>query len=306
MKPIFNRRTLIKLTALSALCWSTWASAETIRIANGDWAPYLAENLKENGVISHAVKEAFALEGIQVEYTFLPWKRGYEEAKEGKLDASIVWGHTDERAQDFDYSDTVVDLETILFIKKDSTFDWKEPEDLGKVSIGGVIGYSYKLEDLEKAGKVTITRIASPENNYKKLVSGRLDTVAEDREVGWDLIHTLGLADQIKTHPKPLFTKPYYLIMSKKSPNGARYLEAFNRGLKKLKDSGRFDQMMKDSQEGKYKQSPRPQPRDKSWLSVCPRLCCAQSDRGTSRASHRRCCRLSGGQMPHKAQTGRT
>lgn len=252
MKTIFSRRNLIKLIALSTLCWSSWAAAETIRLANGDWAPYLSENLKEYGVVSHITKEAFALEGINVEYSFFPWKRGFEEAKEGKLDGSIVWGHTDERAQDFNYSDPVVYLETVLFIKKDSTFDWKDKEDLGKHSIGGVIGYSYGLEDLEKEGKVTITRIASPENNYKKLVSGRIETVAEDREVGWGLVHSLGLANEVKTHPQPLVTKPYFLIMSKKSPNGDKYLEAFNRGLKKLKESGRLDQMMKDSQEGKY------------------------------------------------------
>lgn len=243
---------LVKLTIAALILTSSLVSADTIRLANGDWAPYMAENLKNRGVISHVVEEAFALEGIRVEYTFLPWKRGFEEAKEGRLDGSIIWSYTEERAQDFDYSDPVIDLKTVLFIKNDSPLEWNTSDDLARFSIGGVIGYSYGLEELEKAGKVNITRIASPENNFKKLASGRLDAVAEDREVGWELANKIGIADKVKTHPKPLKSRSYHLIMSKRFANGKTYLEAFNRGLKKLKDSGRFDQMMKASQEGKY------------------------------------------------------
>lgn len=245
------KKLLIVVFALFTLAFQ--AHSETIRLANGDWAPYMAENLKQHGVISQVVTEAFALEGITVEYEFLPWKRGFEEAKVGKLDGSIIWSRTAEREVDFHYSDVVIDLETVLFVQKDSAFDWNNVEDLAHVSIGGVIGYSYGLEELEAAGKVTISRIATPENNYKKLASGRLDTVAEDRDVGWELANNLGLADKIKAHPKPLKTKSYHLIMSKKSANGSRFLEAFNRGLAKLKSSGKLEQMMKDSQEGKYK-----------------------------------------------------
>ncbi len=243
----------IFISAIIAFCLSLPAQGETIKLANGDWAPYMAANLKQHGVISHVVTEAFALEGITVEYTFLPWKRGFEDAKNGTLDGSAIWSKTPEREADFLFSDVVVDLETVLFIKKDSPFNWNSLEDLGKVSIGGVIGYSYGLEDLEASGKITITRIGTPENNYKKLVSGRLDTVAEDRDVGWELANTLGISDQVKAHPKPLKTKSYHLIISKNSAHAEKWLASFNRGLAKLKASGAFDKMLKDSQEGKYK-----------------------------------------------------
>ncbi len=41
---------------------------ETIRLTNGEWIPFLSEDLKHYGVISRIVKEAFALEGMKVEY----------------------------------------------------------------------------------------------------------------------------------------------------------------------------------------------------------------------------------------------
>ena len=54
--------------------------AEKITLANGEWAPYLSKGLKHSGYMSHIVSEAFAEEGIEVEYVFLPWKRGFEDA----------------------------------------------------------------------------------------------------------------------------------------------------------------------------------------------------------------------------------
>ena len=61
------------------LLTSYLAVAEKITLANGEWAPYLSENLKHYGYISRIVKEAFEEEGYEVEYVFLPWKRSERE-----------------------------------------------------------------------------------------------------------------------------------------------------------------------------------------------------------------------------------
>ncbi len=42
-------------------------SPKTIRISNGEWAPYMSENSAHYGLASHIVSEAFKLEGITVE-----------------------------------------------------------------------------------------------------------------------------------------------------------------------------------------------------------------------------------------------
>lgn len=232
---------------------SLQAQAETIRLANGEWPPYMSENFKEAGVVSHIVKEAFAQEGITVEYTFLPWKRGYEDAKNNKLHGTIVWSYTDERAADFDYSDPVVDVRTLFFITKDSKFDWTDKNSLAGKKIGGVIGYNYALDEQEAAGIVEIIRIANPEANFKKLVDKRVDAVAESEEVGWELINQLGYENQITTHPQPIKANPYHLLLNKKNPDNKRLMEAFNRGLKKLRENGTYDAYFGASRRGDYK-----------------------------------------------------
>ncbi|MCP4294729.1 MAG: hypothetical protein GY786_03900 [Proteobacteria bacterium] len=65
-------------------------SEEIIRITNGEWPPSLSKDLKYYGVGSRTVAEAFALEGIKVEYGFFPWGRFYRYAKRGDWDGSIL------------------------------------------------------------------------------------------------------------------------------------------------------------------------------------------------------------------------
>jgi polar amino acid transport system substrate-binding protein len=75
---------------------TTSFAAETLLLTNGEWPPYLSKNLKYYGSASRIVTEAFALEGINVEYKFFPWKRAYKNAELGIWDGSVVWFDTPE------------------------------------------------------------------------------------------------------------------------------------------------------------------------------------------------------------------
>lgn len=231
----------------------TLNAAEKITLANGEWSPYLSKDLKHSGYISHIVTEAFAEAGIDVKYVFLPWKRGYESAKEGKFQGSLVWSYNNERGQDFLYSDPVVTLGTSLFYNKSKPISWSKNEDLKQYKIGGVIGYAYGVSELEKQGIIKINRIGNDTGNYKKLVAGRLDVVLEDTEVGHERIIKLGLKDKIAAHPKKLTSSGYSVIISKKIPNAKKLIDAFNQGLKKLKADGRYDKYVEASRRGDYK-----------------------------------------------------
>ena len=232
---------------------ASMALAEKVTLANGDWAPYMAKNLKQYGYMSHIVKEAFGAEGVEVSYVFLPWKRGFEDAKAGTYQGSLIWGFNEERAKDFLFSDPVAQLGTSLFHLKSKAFDWNKPEELKGLKIGGVVGYAYGVEDLETKGVLKILRIGSAEANYRKLSSGRIDIVLEDTEVGHGLVSKLGLADTITAHPKTLKPRKYSVIISKKVANAQHLLEAFNKGLKTIKSDGRYQKFLEASRRGEYK-----------------------------------------------------
>lgn len=228
--------------------------AESVRLANGEWAPYMSQALKHAGVISHIVEEAFARQGIQVEYSFSPWKRAYEDAKHGRADGTLIWGRTAEREAEFLLSDPVIELKTVLFYAKDKGFDWSDTASLSEKTLGGVIGYSYGVDAEERAGLLKIERIAVPEGNYAKLLQGRIDAVLEDLDVGLDSIAKLGLGNKIAYHPKPTLERPYFLLMNRRNPANPAHLAAFNKGLKAMRDDGSYARMLEASRAGEYRQ----------------------------------------------------
>ncbi len=66
----------ILTTLIAMLLFVTPLSAQTVKLANGEWAPYQSESLKENGFISQFVKEIFEGEGYQVEFVFSSLEKG--------------------------------------------------------------------------------------------------------------------------------------------------------------------------------------------------------------------------------------
>jgi len=53
-------------------------------------------------------------------------------------------------------------------------------------------------------------------------------------------------------HDKPINVQPLYLLLSKKVPTSEQMRDQFNEGLKQLKESGRYDQIIADALAGKY------------------------------------------------------
>ena len=70
-----------------------------------------------------------------------------------------------------------------------------------------------------------------------------------DVEVGYHLLHQKLPPEQAKLfthHPRPLKKDFLHLILSKKNKDNERRIAVFNKGLKKLKDRGRFDRFYEE------------------------------------------------------------
>lgn len=231
--------------------------SDTIVITNGEWPPYQSRELPHFGFASLIVTEAFALQGVQVNYEFRPWKRALEEARAGQADGSMLWSLTPEREPDFLFSDTILISEAVLFHRKDFSFDWQQNTDLEVYRIGGTLGYEYAIE---KGAKLSIERVASDEQNFRRLLLKRIEIFPSDKHAGYALLNrSFPAAEraQISHHPKPYDQTAYSVIFSKAcGERCARFLAQFNKGLQLLKTSGRYDEIMSLQQLGKF-QSPQ-------------------------------------------------
>ncbi len=219
------------------------AHAEEITLSNGEWHPYLAAQSPHGGVGSRIVSEAFALEGIKVNFVFRPWQRAFLEAQFGEVQGSILWGPGppgSDRGRRFYFSDPVLVGRSVFFHLRSVAFDWQRPEDLVPLRIGGTLGYKYAFEN--QPG-IRIDRAGTDEIGFTKLLAGRFQLFPSDLYAGRDVLKrhfTPAQVALITYHPRPYMITQYHLIMSKQQAGNARYIALFNRGLKKLKDSGKY------------------------------------------------------------------
>ncbi|MCP4671831.1 MAG: transporter substrate-binding domain-containing protein [Desulfobacula sp.] len=223
---------------------------DSIRISTGEWAPYISESLQEYGVVSQIVSEAFRLENIKVEYGFFPWGRSMAAAERGIWDATSVWYYHEDREKLFFMSDPVFAIEEVFFHLKDVNFQWDDWSDLQGLSIGGTRAYTVTkiLEDKQEEGGFQLEIVPTDEANFRKLLLERIDLFPLTKTVAFVLLKKKFSSKEIRRitfHPKSVNFGELYLLFSKKDPEAHDMRRRFNRGLQKLKASGRYEQLMK-------------------------------------------------------------
>ncbi|MCG8619186.1 MAG: hypothetical protein MI802_23440 [Desulfobacterales bacterium] len=228
-------------------------SQETIRLATGEWPPFISKSLKHHGVVMHIIKESFAVEGIVVEYEFFPWGRVEKLVEKGIWDGLAVEPQNPNRLS----SDVVAEDRLVFFHLKSLRFHWNTVPDLKAYKIGGVLGNSYgkQITAMEKNGTLYIERVSAEELNFRKLLKQRIDITPVGLAFGCSLLNqnfTSSQKNAITFHPKQLRTSFYRLSLSKTVPGNQVKLERFNRGLRKLKASGKYRRYFEASLNGEY------------------------------------------------------
>ena len=236
---------------------SAFAQArDTIRLTTGKWQPFTSKSAPHYGFASHIVTEAFALVGVEVEYGFFPWKRAMKLARDGKWDGSIIWYDTEERRADFFYTDPIAPATNSFFHLKSYQFDWNQFEDLTDLRVGGTSEYSYgaEFDAAEQAGVFRTYRAISDEVGLTNLLKGRIDVFPGELLVTYEQIRdTFSKEDTtlFTHHPKAISTLPLYLLLSRKVPGNEQIRDLFNEGLRQLKETGIYDQILADGLGGK-------------------------------------------------------
>jgi len=248
------------LAMLFILSFSNIAVAEeTIVIAAGEsgagWSPYS----KHYGYMLHMATEAFKLAGFQSEVKFYPWKRAYEQTKRNLNDCTCCWFFVDKRTKDFYYSDPVFEETMVFFHLKNLKFDWNTVDDLGGVKIGCNRGFHYgdDFQNAEQTGKIQVERATDNVLNFKKLLKGRIQIHPEAVITGYETLRKIfppETVDLFTYHPKPVLQKKLHLLVPKKMEKNkaARLLSLFNQGMKRLRETGKHDQIVKNAEKGFY------------------------------------------------------
>lgn len=231
----------LPLTLAFALFSQAVAGAQTIHIATGHWPPYLDEARPDKGFLAQIIQESFANEGIEVDFTFLPWSRALAMVDPEHYQASAVWSCTESRKREFLYSAPILPYQYVFYHRTEDVFDWASFADLSGWTIGLTQDYSYgeTLSGAVQSGIVNTDVTTSDIANFKKLLIKRIDLFPMDPVVGEAMIRNrfASQASRLSFHPKPLRKAFYHLLFDKES---ADLRQAFNNGFEKLRESGRY------------------------------------------------------------------
>jgi polar amino acid transport system substrate-binding protein len=185
--------------ALSIVLPVSPASALELILNTQDFAPF---SYVANGVVSGPAAEIIqkVCAGMRADcrLNLLPWRRAQQEVEEGKAHGMFLIGWNAARAKWLYFSPPVLNTEYGFFVRDDNPLQFRQNSDVKGYRVG-VFGPSNTATALEQikaeVADLTIDMTPDDEAAFKKLSLGRVQAVFSNRDVGFDLLRKLGIAN---------------------------------------------------------------------------------------------------------------
>lgn len=229
------------------IIWASWGWAEA-KIVTGicdPWPVLMDPQAKDQGLVIEVAREALSLGGMSLRVDFVPWTRAMAMIKQKRADILVGAWYTNARNKYLLYSEPLFSSAVKFIKRKQSNFQYSNIQSLKGLRVGTIDSYQYGDEFLNKKG---IERIPSDNLlvNIQNLIAGRIDLVLDDQFV---LRHTLNKhvhewQKSIQFVDQPLTEKRIYLATNRSNPDYKIIIDAFNSGLKKMKKSGRYQEII--------------------------------------------------------------
>jgi polar amino acid transport system substrate-binding protein len=231
------------------LTTSAQAVAGSYRFVTLEFPPL--EYADESGEIKGAAVEIVqtVMSGLKhkIVVEMLPWTRSLGLVRDGQADAIFTAYRNEEREQYLDYSNEVLVSQMVALYARKGT-DIRFTGHLKQVSdrtIGIVSTISYGARfDLARDGSVVKTdRADTLEQNFRKLLAGRIDLVISNSFSAQTEMQRLGIKDQITQLSIPVEVLPSYVAFSRtRKLTGLR--DSFDSRLRQLKASGVYGRIL--------------------------------------------------------------
>lgn len=242
-------RCLLRTTAMWLLAFAAWlvaaapAASRPMVLTTTEYSPYCSTALPRGGVLVDVAVTALRQAGHAAEVRFMPWARALSLGQQGEVDGVLCIWKSPAREQDFLFSDPLVTSRIMLCRRPGPG-----PErftgfaDLPRATVGVVRGYALP-PSLAGAGAPT-REVTSDLQGLRMLMAGRFDFMLMDERVAQQLMADHGELQGIRCLEPALQTPEQFMALSRKVPDAAAIIDAFNQALRQMAARGELQKML--------------------------------------------------------------
>ncbi len=243
------KKPIAKLLALFSIVLSVHASAaESINInVDSENPPFMyAAGNKAAGLYPDLIAAILQTSGQPAQINAKPWARCIAEIDEAIAGVGGIYKNA-KRLKSYDFSEPIFVEKMALYFNKTKPLNFTGVADLIGKKVGVIRGWSYGDEfDLAvKDGKISVHEVKSDNQNFQKLVAGRVDAILAIEEAGAAQLKDAQFAG-IGKSAKYLFENPTFLAFNKNARQ-TELLAKFNKAIMTMKESGKLDKISSDA-----------------------------------------------------------
>ncbi|WP_191831723.1 substrate-binding periplasmic protein [Pseudomonas fluorescens] len=226
-------------------------AAERIRYCDYPVYPPVSwsDGKQVRGLAPTVVRELFGRLGYEVEMVVLGnWKRCLLDAAEGRVDVVLAY-NSDQRDQGMRFSRVpVLREEVAVFVNRQRPVKFERLQDLAGYRGGLLFGESYGPEfDQFVARHQNIEWVSSSQQNFGKLIRGRIDFVIQERRTGQLFVERLPGGEDIQALPAAL-SVDYLRVAVSRHSRLSQHMAQIDEQLQRMTDSGEIERWLQQSE----------------------------------------------------------
>ncbi|KIC36698.1 transporter substrate-binding domain-containing protein [Leisingera sp. ANG-M7] len=234
--------------------------AELTLLTGSGYGPFTDRSLPGQGMVTELINAALELAPAPVSYS-VSWEDDWSKhlfpmLNKKEFDMGFPWLKPDcaaepgnERCVNFHFSEPVMTMPIMLFVRAGGGFEYTADTDVEGKTLCRPAGYF--THDLNRSdrrwlaeGKIELVQPKTPADCFRMVADGQVDAAAVNLFLGANTIVAENLRDTVVPLEKPLSEEGLHVVISKRHWRGTTHLYRINAGLQKLRESGRFEEIM--------------------------------------------------------------
>ncbi|MFC3085632.1 transporter substrate-binding domain-containing protein [Tabrizicola soli] len=228
-------------------------------VTANDWKPFTDQSLPGGGIYVQMAATAMQRGGNDRDYTINyvdDWGSHIETLlPTNAFDMSIAWSRPDcsridllgefavKMCTEFDFSLPIYEVAYSYHTLIDSKY--AEARSFGDYAGARICRpEGWPTSDLEVEGlaepTVTFLHPKTPMECAKMLLAGEVDLYSIEIETSTANFEALGATDKVALNPALATFNTHHIVISKKNPRAAEYMEMINRGIAEMRESGEW------------------------------------------------------------------